>query len=301
VIRWLLSFPYFLREALKGMRESAGVPFIAVGITTISLIFLGALWIVRLNVSDLIVTWRERFQLTIFLAEGASPEQREALRRVVSGAQAVQRVEEVSPERAVEEFRGWLGPDADLLEGFDGNFLPASIRVILKPDRRDLAHVESLMAQVRLMPGVERTRNDLAWLRRLEGAIRLVDVAAWTLSGLLGLGVVFIIGNTIRLTLFARKDDIEIMHLVGATDIFLKTPYVAEGVLCGALGGALSVLALWGLFYGVFLPLAGRYAGEEFAMSAGGWSLALGLLGTGAALGFLGSAFSVRHFLRGTR
>ncbi|MEK6711975.1 MAG: ABC transporter permease, partial [Nitrospinota bacterium] len=234
MVRWLQSFPYFLREALKDLRENSGGASIALATTTISLIFLGALWIVQLNVSSLVESWRERFQLTIFLSSRATPQEQEALRKAVTASPGVERVEEVSSEAALREMRGWLGQDADLVQGLDGEFLPPSLRVIFRPDQRDLAHVERLMSQVRTMAGVERTRNDLLWLRRLEGVIRLVTLAVWTLSFLLGLGVVFIIGNTIRLTLFARRDDIAIMHLGGATDLFIKTPYVTEGMLCGA-------------------------------------------------------------------
>ena len=301
MIRWLQSFPYFLREALKDLRENAGGAAIALGTTTISLIFLGALWIVQLNVTTLVESWRERFQLTIFLGVQSTAGQREALRKAVLSAAGVERVEEVNSEEALREMRNWLGQDADLLQGLDGSFLPPSFRVIFKRDQRDLVHVERLMSQVRTMPGVERTRNDILWLRRLEGVIRLVTLAVWTLSFLLSLGVVFIIGNTIRLTLFARREDISIMHLVGATDLFIKTPYVTEGVLCGVAGGLLAFGVLWGVFHGLFQPIAGSLTGADFAVHAGGWRLALGLAGTGAALGFIGSTVSVRHFLRGSR
>lgn len=301
MIRWLQSFPYFLREALKDLRENAGGAAIALGTTTISLIFLGSLWIVQLNVSALVESWRERFQLTIFQTIRSTADQREALRKAVQASPGVERVEEVSSQEALRELRSWLGQDADLVEGLDGDFLPPSLRVIFKPSQRDLSHVERLMGQVRTMPGVERTRNDILWLRRLEGVIRLITVAVWTLSFLLGLGVVFIIGNTIRLTLFARKEDISIMHLVGATDLFIKTPYVTEGVLCGAAGGLLAFGVLWGVFHGLFQPIAGSLAGADFAVRAGGWMFPLGLAGAGAALGFIGSAVSVRHFLRGSR
>ncbi|MBI3128828.1 MAG: ABC transporter permease [Candidatus Tectomicrobia bacterium] len=301
MIRWLQSFPYFLREAFKDLRENAGGAAIALGTTTISLILLGALWIVQLNVAGLVDAWRERFQLTIFLGGQSTPEQRGALRKTVLAAPGVERIEEVNPEEAFREMQGWLGQDADLLRGLDRSFLPPSYRVIFRPGRRDLAHVERLMAQVRTMPGVERTRNDILWLRRLEGLIRIVTVAVWTLTFLLGLGVVFIIGNTIRLTLFARREDIAIMHLVGATDLFIKTPYVTEGALCGAAGGLLAFGVLWGVFHGLFQPIAGGATGADFAVHAGGWRLALGLVGSGMALGLIGSFVSVRHFLRGSR
>lgn len=299
--RWAQTFPYFLREALSGMRESRGIASLAVGTTVISLVFLGALWIVQLNLSVLIDNWSERFQLTIFLADDVTPAQRAALRKKILGQASVKRIEEISPAQAEREFRRRLGTDSGLLDGLEGGALPASVRVILKRESRKVADIEPLFAQVRVMPGVDRARNDLHWLRRLEGVIRLMRIATLTLSVLLGIGVMVIIGNTIRLTLFARREEIAIMHLVGATDLFIKTPYLTEGVLCGALGGVLSQLILWSVFHGLFRPLVERYAGADFAIQSGGWQVGAALIGIGASLGFLGSTFSVRHFLRKRR
>ncbi|MFC1491652.1 cell division protein FtsX, partial [Nitrospinota bacterium] len=170
--------------------------------------------------------------------------------------------------------------------------------VILKPASRNMANIESLMAQLRVMPGIERLRNDLVWLRRLEGAIQLLKLAVWTLSILLGLGVLFIIANTIRLTLFARKDDIAIMHLVGATDGFIITPYVTEGVLCGACGGGFAYFVLLLVYHAFFLPMLSNYLDGHILILSGGWSLGVLLVGTGAGLGFLGSTVTVGHYLR---
>lgn len=301
MIRWAQTFPYFLKEALSGMRESRGIASLAVGTTVISLVFLGALWVVQLNLSVLIDSWSERFQLTIFLTDGVTDDQRAGLRRKILEQPGVERIEEISPAQAEREFRQRLGADSALLDGLEGVVLPASIRVILKRESRSVADIEPLLAQVRLVPGVERARNDLDWLRRLEGVIRLLRIATLTLSILLGVGVMLIIGNTIRLTLFARREEIAIMHLVGATDVFIKTPYLTEGVLCGALGGVLSHLILWSVFHGLFRPLVESYAGGGFSIQSGGWQVGASLIGIGAALGFLGSSFSVRHFLRKRR
>ena len=298
MIRWFRSFPYFLRESLAGIRESGGVAVIAVATATISLVILGALWVVQVNLSALIENWRERFQLTFFLEKEISTAKKAAIRKTVLGDDNVERIEEITSDQALAEFRGRLGANADLLDGFEDSFLPSSFRVILKPERRDMAHIEALLSQVRILPGIDRVRNDLVWLRRLEGAIGLVRLSVLTISALLGLGVVFIVANTIRLTLFARRDDIAIMHLVGATDFFIKTPCLIEGVLCGFLGGALASLALWGIFHGLFVPVAGRFAGEGIPLASGGWNIGMGLILTGGALGYLGSTFSVKHFLR---
>lgn len=299
--RWFQSFPYFLKEALRDMRENRAVAALTVMTTTISLILLGALWIVQVNVSYLIENWRERFQVEIFFEEDTAPAQKAAIRALLTKHEAVERITERSASEALDNFRAQLGPNADVLDGLGKEVLPPSMQVILRPGSRTTTNIELLMSKVRIMPGVERLRNDLVWLRRLEGAIWLLHLAVWTVSVLLGLGVLFIIANTIRLTLFARRDDIAIMHLVGATDGFIRTPYVTEGVLCGALGGAMAYAVLLLVYHAIFLPMLSGFSGVDISIQPGGWPLGFILLGTGAGLGFLGSSFTVSHYLRKQR
>lgn len=301
MIRWLQTFPYFFKEALIDMRENRAVSVLTVVTTTISLIFLGALWIVQINVSHLISNWLERFQVAVFLRDDITPAQKNAVREIIAGAEAVHGVREMTSTQALAEFRAQLGKNADVLNGLERTILPPSFRVFLKPGRRNLDSIEVLMAKVRKMPGVEQVRNDLVWLRRLEGAIQLLRLAVWTLSSLLGLGVLFIIANTIRLTLFARKDDISVMHLVGATDGFIKTPYVTEGVLCGAFGGGFAYIILWLVYHGVFQPALESYSSGDILLQPEGLSLGVFLVAVGALLGLIGSSVTVGHYLREQR
>lgn len=301
MFRWLQTFPYFFKEALIGMRENRAVSVLAVVTTTISLIFLGALWILQVNVSSLISNWLSRFQVAIFLVDNITPEQKDSVRRILTRAEAVERVKEVTSAQALEEFRRQLGSDADVLDGLEKTILPSSFRVFLKPSWRNLENIESLMGKVKEMPGVEQVRNDLVWLKRLGGVIQLLRLVVWTLSVLLGLGVLFIIANTIRLTLFARKDDIAVMHLVGATDGFIKTPYVTEGVLCGTFGGAAAYAFLWLVYNVVFQPVLASYSGEVILVEPEGWALGVFLVATGALLGMIGSSITVGHYLREQR
>ncbi|MEE9240534.1 MAG: ABC transporter permease [bacterium] len=302
MIRWLQTFPYFFKEALIDMRENRAVSTLTVVTTTISLTFLGALWIVQVNVSHLISNWLERFQVAVFLRDDVSAEQKNAVRKILAGAEAVGSVRELTSAQALAEFRRQLGKDADVLGGLEKMVLPFSFRVFLKPGWRNLDNIESLMTKVRGMPGVEQVRNDLVWLRRLEGAIQLLRLGVWTLSSLLGLGVLFIIANTIRLTLFARKDDISVMHLVGATDGFIKTPYVTEGVLCGSFGGGFAYIVLWLVYHGLFQPVLASYSGGgDILVPPEGWSLGIFLVAVGALLGLLGSSITVGRYLREQR
>jgi cell division transport system permease protein len=220
---------------------------------------------------------------------------------VILRSKAVERIAERSAVQALESFRIQLGPDADVLNGLGLSILPFSYRVILRSGWRTVANIESLTAQVRVMAGVERLRNDLVWLRRLDGVIHLLRLAVWTVSVLLGLGVLFIIANTIRMTLYARRDDIAVMHIVGATDGFIRTPFMTEGVLCGLFGGVFAYLVLLLVYHAFFLPMLSTYTDGSLLVQPVGWPLGLLLVGTGAGLGLAGSAITVSHYLRRQR
>lgn len=299
--RWSQSFPYFLKEAILHMRESRAVTVLTVLTTTIGLLFIGALWIVHVNVAHLIKNWRERFQIEIYFTDNATPIQKEAVRKVLFRTRAVERIAERSATQALESFRSQLGPDADVLNGLGQSILPSSYRVVLHSGWRTVENVELLMNQVRVMPGVERLRNDLAWLRRLDSVIHLLRLSVWTVSILLGLGVLFIIANTIRMTLYARRDDITVMHIVGATDGFIRTPFITEGMLCGFFGGIFAYLILLLVHHAFFLPMLAIYTNGTFLVQPVGWFLGLLLVGTGACLGLAGSAMTVSHYLRKQR
>lgn len=299
--RWFQSFPYFFKEAILHMRESRGVTVLTVLTTTIGLMFIGALWIVHVNVAHLIKNWRERFQIEVYFTDNATPFQKDAVREVIFRTRAVERIAERSATQALESFRRQLGPDADVLNGLGQSILPSSYLVVLHSGWRTVANVELLMNKVRMMPGVERLRNDLAWLRRLASVIRLLRLTVWTVSILLGLGVLFIIANTIRMTLYARRDDIAVMHIVGATDGFIRTPFITEGMLCGFFGGIFAYLTLLLVHHVFFLPMLAIYTNGSFLVQPVGWFLGLLLVGTGAWLGLAGSAMTVSHYLHKQR
>ena len=128
------------------------------------------------------------------------------------------------------------------------NPFPASVEATLRPGRESPEEVQRLVAAFEKAPGVEEVQYDLLWIQRLATAIRLVRGVGALLGGILVLAGVFTISNVIRLTVYARQDELDIMRLVGATRAYVKGPFVVEGLIQGGLGGLISVGLLWGAF-----------------------------------------------------
>lgn len=275
------------REALLAFRRA---PLLSVlGITTIafSLFAFGLFGLVTLNIRDALVAVEDRVEIRAFLVDGTSENATQAMMGDLMAFPEVRDVGYVSPDSALSRSREELAEFADV---FDASLLPASLEIRLREGFRDPVAVQSLADRIATYENVDDVRFGQEWVAKLY-RVRTIAVFAGT-----GLGIVFaivaimIIGSTIRMAVLARAREIEIMRLVGATNGFVRLPFLIEGTIKGALGGLLAVGMTW-LAHSVVT----RSLFETAFFTP--QQLALGVLG-GAVLGFLGSLLSVGRHLR---
>jgi cell division transport system permease protein len=291
---------YFIRRALRNMRQSPVLCSAAVGTVAVALIILAFFAIIVLNVQKLTRHWSEDVQVVAYI--DTLPDER-LLQQWLSDIQSfpeAANVEFVSHAEELKRFKKRLGDDADLLEGVDPDILPASFEITLKEDSRNHEGVSAVVSRLRQNSGLSDLRYGQEWLERFESFVALLRLAGAILGGFLLFAALFIVSNTIRLTLYARRDELEIMALVGATPIFIKSPFLFEGALQGALGGALAVAGAYALFQ-LFLQ-----QGLSSVLLASGvdrvtflplsWQLLL--IAAGLLLGLAGSLLSLRKLVR---
>ncbi|MFQ5912265.1 MAG: cell division protein FtsX [Nitrospinota bacterium] len=296
-MRWLRSFPYFLREAVRGMREGGGAPLVAIATIFISLLFLGGFLLALSNLTRPLDEWGEQIRVVVYLKEGLNDSALEELRGDLAALDGVSEVRLISKEQALKDFRRYLGGRAEMLDGLEPNPLPASLVLGLRPEKRTARFAAQLAAFVRDRKGVEGVDYGRAWVESFE---RFVRELGWVIVGiglLLGLGIVLIVSNTIRLALYSRREEIEIMDLVGATPSFIRSPFLVEGFLEGLSGAGLSLASLYLLYRLVLLRAAQSFPGigpEAVTFLEPG--LSIGLLGLGTFLGVLGSFLSVSRY-----
>ncbi len=207
------------------------------------------------------------------------------------------RVELILPDQALEEFQRLSG-FGELLRDLDENPLPTVL--VLTPVDSDPVAMEALQASLEGMPGVDRVDLDLAWLRRLDAMLDIGQRLALGMAVLLCLGVILVVGNTIRLTIESRHAEVVVVKLVGGTDAYVARPFLYTGFWYGAGGGVLASLALWlglQLLQGPVSRLAGLYEAGFQLQTLGGVGFLL-LLGLGGLLGWLGALVSVLRHLR---
>lgn len=276
-----------LRETMIGFRRAPVLSALSITTIAFSLFAFGLFSLVAVNIRKTLRDVESRVEIRAFLADGTAVEVVSAAMGDIGAFPEVSRVEYVSADSALARARSELGEFKDV---FESAFLPASIDVRMRDGHRDPNTVKTIVARIKSFEFVDDVRYGEDWVDKLY-RIRNIATAAGLILGLAFAAVaVIIIGATIRMAVLARAREISIMRLVGATDGFIRRPFLIEGFLKGVLGGILALLLTW--FASVVISR--NFIETEF-FSRGLSSL--GLLG-GALIGVLGSSLSVGRQLR---
>jgi cell division transport system permease protein len=196
----------------------------------------------------------------------------------------------VSKQEALEMFRIDLGKDSDLLEALETNPLPASFDIIIYESYKNPKDLKNPSGKVEAMPGIEEIKYGEEWVKILDKVVKVLVGIDLILGLIISLSSIFVVSNTIKLTVFARRDQIEIMELVGATHRFIITPFLIEGIIQGIVAGAVASSLLFGVYY-----LFAARLGDLIQVTK---ELFIIVIVFGTLLGYIGSHISVRRFLR---
>jgi len=276
-----------LREVALAFRRA---PLLAVlGVVTIgfSLFAFGMFGLVAINIRTALREVEDRVEIRAFLIEGARDAQIDELMQRMQTNPAVANVAFVSPDSALVRARAELEEFRDVM---DGAFLPGSVELRLKDGSRDPETVAGLSRDLETYPVVEEVRYGREWVEKLYKIRNIAGLAGSVLGSVFALVAVIIIGSTIRMALLARSREIEIMRLVGATNWFVRLPYLIDGTIKGLLGGVLAVIMSWG----TTTLVAQSLMQTQFFSSS---QVLLGIV-AGGVLGLLGSWLSVGRHLR---
>ncbi|MDA1107292.1 MAG: permease-like cell division protein FtsX [Proteobacteria bacterium] len=258
-----------------------------------------ALYLVLEHAQQVSAGWKGGAQITLFLKHEVSDEAARTLAVRLRAWPALTGVSAISRTEALEEFRRLSGLGA-ALDALDENPLPAVLVLHLAPEHDGMAQEYSgrLLAKVRALPEVDLAEFDEQWLKRLRAIMAVIERAVQLLALLLAAAVLFIVGNTLRLAVQGRSDEIEVSKLIGASDAFIRRPFLYSGMWYGALGGVCAwvmVSLALRLLNGPVQRLAALYQ-SDFSLSGLSFTLTLLLVSAGAILGLLGAWLSVgRH------
>ncbi|MCK5453638.1 MAG: ABC transporter permease [Calditrichia bacterium] len=278
---------FFLKEGFIGLRRARLSAAIAIISLFLALTLIGIFVLTGLNIKDVIFQFYRQIEIEAFLQPDLSTQKLNRLKQEIQRYPQIGEIIYVSREEALEEFQQIFGED--LQNVLSENPLPASFRIILGSDYSNPGAVEQLAKELNTLDGIQEIIYQKEIIRFLHKYLRLGLVIIFIFAMVLLIIITILVFNTIRLTIHARRNIIQIMKLVGATNYFIKGPFIAEGLIQGVLGGLLSAAFLWGLgeiIRGAIFP--------ELLMTH---YIYITLIIMGMILGLIGSYVSVNKYL----
>jgi cell division transport system permease protein len=249
------AWRYALEEAFTSLWRGWQAGLLSMLTIALALFVLGGFLAVTANLERLGAEWSNAAELSIYLKDDISAEERRVLETALAPGELVASHEYVSKTDALARFKQTFGDLATAIDSAGDNPLPASLEVKLRPGPGVSSGVDALASQMRLMPGVADVRYDRQWLTRVVSAINIIRGVGFFLGLVLTVAASLTVANVVRLALYARRDELEIMDLVGAPAAYVRGPFIMEGVLQGGIG-ALVALAALGV---AFLAMRARY------------------------------------------
>jgi cell division transport system permease protein len=291
---------YFLRKAYRDIRRNILVNGVTIGIIVFSLLVISIFLVVLVNLNRLLVHWEGKIHVISYVRDGLSSDEVKNLERHIHELKEVKSIKYVSKSDARRLYKRIFGKQDGILAGLDLDILPASFEIQLKKEFYRGREVKELVKKLSQIKGITDIQYGGEWISRLSTIVHLLRWGQWIVGGILFLAISFIISNAIKLSIYARKEEIEIMRLVGATNGHIKIPFLIEGLFQGVSGAILSVGLLF-LLYQSFLLKSGPFVKAslgpiEFSFLP--WSSIGGVILVGVFLGFLGSYLSLARFLK---
>ena len=295
----LQALRHFIIEAALNMRRSWRVSLLAVLVTAVSLFLAGALFLLGSNLDESLASWEAQARIVVYLEPGAPAEDLQGVEVEVRTLPGVVAVHAVSSELAEERLRQRAPGLSKMLEDLEDAPLPASFEIELDARRASESLLDEALEAVRQLPSVSGVDDDRRWIEQIAFASVLLRSGAALIGALLIAGSVFIIASVIRLAALLHREEIRVLRLVGATEFFVRGPFVVQGVLQGIVGSLVALLALGGFFFVLEqrqIPALLRSLLLSSFLSPLELTMLL-VLGTGA--GLVGGVLSVRRTAAG--
>ena len=278
------------------MKENGPTHVLSIGTIAIAFFLFASFLLLPLNFTSFVEDWGKKVQLILYLKDGVKQERIVQITGELQRKEAIREVQYISQRQAMESFQQDLAGYGGVLEGVKENIFPASFEITLEERFRTPERIRTLAARLENIEEVDEVQYGGMWLERFSLFLYILKWGVWILGVILIVIIVSVTANTVRLTLYNKKGEIEILKLIGATNTFVRLPFYLEGGLQGFLGAGGAVLVLFVLFHFFSLkvsPYINLYFGQLSLHFLPPYLIAW-ILGIGVISGLLGSLVSLR-------
>ncbi len=291
---------YVLRKTFRNMKGNLFPTVTSIFTIGTSIFIFLTFSLVAFNLGSLFKVWENRFEVVAYLKKGISTDEIEMLLKRIRKIEGVEAVNYISPFEAMEFMESKLGNQKNLLEGIKPNIFPASMEIRLGKDYWGRTKLSDVISELRKVPQIEEIQYGKEWIETFSVIVYIVRITQWVLGGVLILAIIFIVSNTLQLTISSRSDEIEIMYILGASPSYIRIPFYFEGLIQGLLGASIAIGLLFIMYKILILTVGpmmkGWMAGIKILFFP--WERILWFLLGGVLIGLFGSFISSIKFLR---
>lgn len=288
----------FFRRAIKDILENRFLTVITVATIALSIMIASAFALFFINAGDLMNLWQKGIRMMVYLKPGTSEAGRLDTKFRLQGISGVQNATFISKEEAMAKLKSQMQHHTALLDNLKENPLPDAFEITIEPSARNSTELDFLAERITSLPTVAEVEYGQQWIRRFSNIINLFRLAGYGIGALFFMATVFIVANTIRLVLYSRRDEIEIMRLVGATDRFIKIPFYIQGMIQGGAGTLLGLLVLFVGYFSLSSHFEQSVSGSLITIRFFPPEMCAAIIVGGILVGGLGCLVSLKQFMR---
>ena len=288
----------FFKRALDDIFKNRFLNLVTIITISLSILIASAFILFFVNTSDIINSWKKGLRIMAYLKPGLSNDGLKDLKQTIQSLQDVDTVIFVSKQAALKRLKNQMKNQSSLFANLTQNPLPDSIEIRMTASTESWQKIDSLAAQIEALPLIEEVEYGQRWVGRFAQIISLFRLAGYAMGALFFMATIFIVANTIRLVLYSRREEVEIMRLVGATDNFIKIPFYFEGLIQGALGAIAGLTMLYIAFMFVSANVEKGFFPGLFRFHFLSPTLLLAIVLVSMLVGWLGCLISLKQFMK---
>ncbi len=288
----------FFKRALNDIWQNRFLNFVTITTISLAILIASAYILFFVNTGEIINSWKRGLRIMAYLKPDIQKADLTNLERTIQSMEGVHSLSFISKKEALDQLKAQMKHQSSLFENLSENPLPNSFEIRMTASTGSWQRIEFLAAQIESLTLIEEVEYGRRWIGRFVRIISLLRLAGYAMGALFFMATVFIVANTIRLVIYSRREEVEIMRLVGATDSFIKMPFYIEGLIQGALGAATGLVLLFVAFIIISSSIGQGFSPGLFYLQFLSPKTMGGILLSSMLVGWLGCYVSLKQFLK---